>query len=196
MTEHRGWHSRGYLPHFDESNLIQSVTFRLADSLPKAKLLELQAKLPKEKSAERRELIEEWLDRGAGSCFLHNPDCAAIIEAALLYDDSVRPRVLAWCIMPNHVHALLLVLSGHPLDKVLQAVKSVSAHRINKLLGRTGPVWEPEYFDRYIRSDEHFRQQVEYIEYNPVAAKLCADPVDWQFSSARRRAQGKIALQY
>jgi hypothetical protein len=90
MAEHRGWHSRGYLPHFDVGNVMQSVTFRLGDSLPKAKLLELQERLPKEHMVERRQEIEAWLDRGAGSCQLRDPRCAGIVQDCLHHDDGRR----------------------------------------------------------------------------------------------------------
>jgi REP element-mobilizing transposase RayT len=171
--EHPGWHSRGYLPHFDPGVLVQSVTFRLADSLPKSKLLELEHSVPKGQHAQLRAQIEDWLDRGAGSCALRNPACAAIVQDALLFFDTHRYRLLSWCIMPNHVHLLLLIFDGHPLDRVMHSIKSFTATKINQLLGLRGPLWQPEYFDRFIRSADHFANEVNYIEYNPVAAGLC-----------------------
>src|SRR5262245_26121796 len=38
----RGWHSRGYIPHFDQPGLVQTITFRLADSMPAEKRAEWQ----------------------------------------------------------------------------------------------------------------------------------------------------------
>ena len=58
----RGWHSRGYLPHFDGGTVTQAITFRLAGSLPKARITELEG-LPGSKVRER---IEDHLDRGHG----------------------------------------------------------------------------------------------------------------------------------
>ena len=45
----------------------------------------------------------------------------------------------------------------------------------------------PDYFDRYIRNADHFVKTIQYIENNPVKARLCKRPEDWPFSSARRR---------
>jgi putative transposase len=56
--DHKGWHSRGYLPHFDSQDVIQFVTFRLADSLPKAAALRLKA------AAQPESLRDEFLDKG------------------------------------------------------------------------------------------------------------------------------------
>ena len=69
----KGWYTRGYLPHRDESQLIQSITFRLADSLPQEKLkmleLELENISKDQRDIDRRKRIEEWLDAGMG-CLL------------------------------------------------------------------------------------------------------------------------------
>ncbi len=51
--------------------------------------------------------------------------------------------------------------------------------------------WMEEYFDRYIRNADHFRNAVNYIENNPVKAGLCSKPSDWPFSSAWFREHGK-----
>ena len=55
---------------------------------------------------------------------------------------------------------------------------------INRLVGREGPLWTRDYHDRLIRDEDHFWNARSYIRQNPVKAKLCAKPEDWQFSSA------------
>lgn len=102
------WHSRGYLPHRDRLGLLQSITFRLADSLPQKKLAQLREELrvlPEERrSVEERKRIEAWLDAGSGCCALRHPAVARYVEDSLLHFDGERYALLAWCIMPNHVH--------------------------------------------------------------------------------------------
>ena len=66
-------------------------------------------------------------------------------------------------------------------------MKSFTANEANKVLVRTGDVWQREYHDRFIRDDDHYRNAVVYIENNPVKAKLCRAPEEWPFSSARFR---------
>ena len=72
----------------------------------------------------------------------------------------------------------------------MKDIKGFSARSINKLLGETGKVWQPDYFDRYIRDAKHFATAVRYIENNPVKAGFVAKPEDWRFGSAWWRAQG------
>ena len=77
-------------------------------------------------------------------------------------------------------------LEGHSLSNIMQTVKSVSAHRINKELGRKGAVWQPDYFDRYIRDAKHYQKALQYIHSNPVKAGLCKSAEEWEFSSTSR----------
>lgn len=124
------------------------------------------------------------MDAGYGQCYLRDPRIGQLVENALLYFDGDRYRLLAWVIMPNHVHALIETILGFPLDKIIQSWKSFTAHKANDLLGRSGQFWFPDYFDRYIRNERHFYNAVRYIHENPVKAGLVSRAVDWPFSSA------------
>lgn len=56
-----------------------------------------------------------------------------------------------------------------------------------------GPVWQREYYDRFIRDENHYEKVVEYIRENPVKAGLVEHAEDWKFSSAgygRRKSYG------
>jgi len=72
-----GWHSRGYLPHFDGGELAQFVTFRLYDSLPPSILdrwrIELKEQLSGEAESVMRRRVEAYLDQGHGSSYFENP---------------------------------------------------------------------------------------------------------------------------
>ena len=120
-------------------------------------------------------------------CWLRNPEIAAIVQEALLHFDGERYRLIAWCVMPNHVHAIVEVLDSHPLRTIVKSWKSFTSRQANTLLGRTGPFWEVDYFDRYMRSEGHMLQTVEYVESNPVKAGLVDDPTAWPWSSAKAR---------
>jgi len=183
--EHKGWHSRGYLPHFDTPELIQGITFRLWDALPADVVQALADDEETMRDAEKRAHVEEYLNAGYGACYLRDPRIARLVENALLYFDGERYRLFAWVIMPNHVHVLVEIWEGHPLDKVIHSWKSYTATEANKLLGRKGEFWFPDYFDRYIRDDKHFANALRYIHENPVNAGLVEKAEDWEFSSAK-----------
>jgi len=190
----KGWRSRGYLPHFDAPGVRQSVTYRLADALPAERLHEWASYSRLEDQAEKQRKIEGYLDLGHGACHLRGPRVAEIIEENLLHFDGERYRVLAWCVMPNHVHVVIEVWDI-PLAELLHSWKSYTSKRCDEVLGLTGHFWQDEYFDRYIRDEEHLRKVVNYVEENPLKARLCRSAGDWPWSSARHRDEyGRLRL--
>jgi REP element-mobilizing transposase RayT len=187
-----GWHSRGYLPHFDGGEIPQMITFRLHDSLPQALLeswrQEIERQPKQNLDIELRRRSDIYLDHGYGSAYLKDLRLAALVQTALLHFDSERYRLSAWVVMPNHVHLLVIPCSGHSLSRIMHSIKSYTAQEANKLLDRQGKFWMNEYFDRFIRDAEHFARAISYIENNPVKAHLCNAAYEWRFSSARFRA--------
>jgi REP element-mobilizing transposase RayT len=163
---------------------VQTVTFRLFDSLPAAIFHEL-SRLPA--GAERRRRLDAMLDDGRGGCALREPSCARIVEAALARFDGERYRLLAWVVMPNHVHAMVEQIEGFSLGDIVHSWKSYSAKAINALTKTSGRLWSPDYFDRFVRDEKHYAHALTYIEDNPVKAGLAAQASDWPFSSASRR---------
>jgi REP element-mobilizing transposase RayT len=184
VAEHKIWHSRGYLPHCDDQGLIQLLTFRLADSMPQAKLIELQGPKLRLTEAQRRNRLDAYLDAGFGQCLLRDARIGKVAQNTLLHFDRERYNLLAWVIMPNHVHALAEFTRGHTVAKVMHSWKSFIAHETNRLLHRQGPVFQREYHDRFVRSEDHLHRAVEYIHFNPVKAGLVDAPSKWNFSSA------------
>ena len=197
----RGWHSRGYLPHFDSTDVLQSITFRLADSLPQSKLRQLEAELkhlpPNTQNLVRRRQSEKWLDAGMGCCALRHPLVAAMVVETLELSDPKRYALIAWCVMPNHVH--VLIEPRVSVSKIVQSWKSYAGRWMmqrNAALGLDIPgaerkigdpkrtVWMRDYWDRDIRNESHLQRVVEYIHANPVKAGLCRKPRDWRWSSA------------
>src|SRR5438477_11481019 len=96
-----------------------------------------------------------------------------------------RIHLHAIVVMPDHVHLLLTPLRDEngwpfPLVDILQCLKGATAHRINKLLHTSGPVWEEESFDHVLRSNEDLKNKCEYIRQNPVDAGLVHRPEDYR----------------
>ncbi len=117
----RGWYSRGYLPHYDGSGLTQFITFRLADSVPRTVITGWKAELDWEEGLDTtspqaialRRRIAEYEDAGHGACHLRDPRIAELVQNALFHFDGTRYRLLAWCLMPNHVHVLIRMGAGN-----------------------------------------------------------------------------------
>jgi putative transposase len=178
----RGWHSRGYLPHFDSAERIQFLTFRLFDSLPAEAMEKIRIRASPSTHAERDEL----LDAGHGECWLRRPEIAQLVQDALLHFDGVRYRLIAWTIMPNHVHVLVEPLGDHRLGDIVSSWKRYSARMANRVLGRAGAFWQDDYWDTYVRNEEHFNRAVDYIGNNPVKAGLAGSAASWPWGNTGR----------
>jgi type I restriction enzyme R subunit/putative DNA methylase len=213
---------RGYLHHFHGHGAIQHVTFHLEDSLPKNTLDRLKREIEvcpsNRRNAELRIKIEDWIDSGAGSCILREPEIAVMVQETLLFFHWQRYELIAWTVMPNHVHVLFQPINGWSLPKIVASWKKFTAKNIHIFrAARPGhanlpighyenegessnslkrnakkpspdPVWHREYWDLYIRNERHFQQAIEYIHMNPVKAGLVSRPEDWLWSSANSQS--------
>jgi len=168
--------------------LVQHVIFRLTDSLPG------QSYRPSHTEDARFGVhIDSALDHGHGARTLAIPEIASLVENALLRFDGERYVLHAWCIMPNHVHALLKLGASNSLDQIVHSWKSYTGTRANRLLRRNGPFWAAEYFDRFMRDEKHLAHTAAYIEANPVKAGLCESILEWRYSSAWTGWRGQDA---
>jgi REP element-mobilizing transposase RayT len=89
--------------------------------------------------------------------------------------------------VPNHVHVVVELLQGHRLGAILHSWKSFTANKTNTLIGRTGAFWHDDFFDRYMRDEDHLERTIGYVEQNPVKASLVGSAEKWPWSSARFR---------
>jgi hypothetical protein len=131
---------RGRLPHWYAEYATYFVTFNLFDAVPRefverlrierqVRIAELERLRQRATRAELhgidrvlRERVEECLDVGVGECFMRNASIAEVVAVALNYFDGDRYELLAWCVMPNHVH---VVFEPHlQVDRIVHSWKS------------------------------------------------------------------------
>jgi putative transposase len=183
----KGWYRR-FLPHRDEPGLIQFITYRLADSVPNYLLEQIQDELkklpPERRNLERRRKIEVLLDKGHGSGILREAFAAACVMENWRHFAGRRYDLIAWVVMPTHVHIMIRPREGESLPRIVQSWKSYTGKRLKSLFPSAcadGKFWAREYWDRYIRDEKHFRNALEYIQMNPVKAGLVLKSADWPF---------------
>ncbi|HVT49048.1 MAG TPA: transposase [Vicinamibacterales bacterium] len=89
-----------------------------------------------------------------------------------------RVDVLVYCLMPDHLHALV---SGKETDsdlpRLVHAIKQRTSSRFKQTHG--APLWQPSFFDRTLRPDEDVRRVMHYIIMNPVRAGLVRELDDY-----------------
>lgn len=127
--------------------------------------------------------------------YLSIPECAEIFKEKLEKHNGSLYEILAYCIMPNHVHVLIdteiqknflqedniLDTKYVTLGKIMQLIKGASSREINLHLGRKGTLWLRDYWDHYLRSDNNISGVVDYIKLNPVKAGLVKDWTEWKY---------------
>jgi len=101
-----------------------------------------------------------------------------------LHDNWVKYHLHGVIVMPDHVHMIFSALTDDEgksfgLAEIMNGIKGASAHTINKTLGRRGRVWQREFFDHVLRSDESAQAKAQYICENPVRKGLVKELDDY-----------------
>ena len=91
--------------------------------------------------------------------------------------------LFGYVVMPDHVHAVLAVISGS-LANIMHRWKSSAARSIQKARGKPGPLWQARYFDFICRRTRDVGNKLDYIHQNPVVAGLVSRADEWRWSSA------------
>ena len=116
----------------------------------------------------------------------HLPDVARDLTLeACAHVHNKKCILHAAVIMPDHVHLILTPLADEngsfSIPQIMHAIKSKSAHRINKALSRKGKVWQDESFDHVLRSDESLANRTAYVLENPVRASLVKNSAEYRW---------------
>jgi putative transposase len=198
---------RRNLPHIQPRGATFLVNFRLADSLPKEVVEQLRAeadqlvkrisiiKDSKERfllhDKEQRKLFGKWDDAlhksQMGPFWLKDERIAQIVADSILYHDGAWFDVIAYCIMPNHVHLVLMPYESsdtadYSLMKIMHNIKRNSANYANKILGRAGIFWQHESYDHFARDEKELERIIKYVLYNPVKEGLTDDWTKWKWT--------------
>jgi len=198
---------RRRLPHIQPEGATFFVTSRLAGSLPVEvveKLMQERERIDREleniknkkERAERaylesRRLFGKWdneLDKSAtGVKYLDDPRIADMVAGSLHFRDSKVFDLIAYCVMPNHIHIVFTPLEEskdkyYPLSKIMHSLKRHAVNEANLILGRTGSFWQHENYDHFVRDDAEFERIVKYVLYNPVKANLVKEQKDWKWT--------------
>jgi REP element-mobilizing transposase RayT len=206
MTDHRVFYRR-HLPHWQPEGATLFVTLRLAGSLPRVVIDILKERLEQEKSAlssidnleerQKRAYLDglcafrRWdaaLDvSDSGSRWLAQQQVADVVVEALHYCHKRVYDLLAFCIMPNHVHLVCTPLQCednmcYPLKRIMQSLKRHTARQANKVLERQGAFWQAESYDHVVRDADELVRIVQYVINNPVKGGLVSDWEAWPWT--------------
>lgn len=202
-----------HLPHYQPQGCTFFVTFRLAGSLPlhiiqKLKLEhEGQLKLisgiedQKEKYRSYKEIQLNYFEKFDSALnrywrnvsWLKQTAVAEKVKEAIHYRDGKEYDLIAYSIMPNHVHMVFGLIntdkivgrtdcSTYIVTTILKSLKWYTALECNKILNRSGAFWQHESYDHVVRDEDELTRIIEYVLNNPVKAGLVDKWEDWRWS--------------
>lgn len=203
---------RRNLPHYQPSRGTFFITFRLANSLPKAVMARLKQEYKcsieaknQNKSKKRKirkayfKNFDQYLDRAeSGRNWLKEDKIAQIVADKIHDFDSQKYTLICYCIMPNHVHLLVEISNEYerddfratkllPLTDMLRLIKGSTAHEANKILNRGGQFWQHENYDHLIRDYNELERLIQYILQNPVKAGLVDNWQNWKWTYCKEK---------
>lgn len=114
-----------------------------------------------------------------------------IIRKKYNYQNIIYPKdftyikILSYCIMPDHYHFLLKILTDNSLSRLINTVEDSFTRYFNIKFNRKGPLWQNSFKSVEIRSDEQLLHVSRYIHLNPTSSNLVDRPEDWIYSSYR-----------
>ena len=114
---------------------------------------------------------------------LANDSIAAILVREF-EDARARHRwaIGSYVVMPDHVHFFCMPgPQAVPLSRFMGSWKEWTAKAIKRELQLAGNVWQREFFDHVLRSDESYSEKWNYVRENPVRAGLVPRPEDWKY---------------
>lgn len=112
------------------------------------------------------------------------PDCAKLFIADLYhYRIKYDFKLLAFVVMPEHVHLLLMPTETAGISQIMKVLKRHSSWALNQRLRRTGRFWMEDFFDHWARNQRQTADTIEYLHNNPVRRGLVKKPEDYPWSS-------------
>ncbi|HET7106657.1 MAG TPA: transposase [Candidatus Acidoferrum sp.] len=113
-----------------------------------------------------------------------------VVRKIIEYRDRKDYLLHEFVLMPNHLHLLLTPSETVSLEKAIQLIKGGSSHEIHLVQGNKMPIWQSGFHESRVKDWANCKAKMDYIHFNPVAAKLVQRPQDWRFCSA----SGRFAL--
>jgi len=197
---------RRQLPHIQVKGCTMFITWRTSFTLPESIPLSLSI-LKNEYEEKIRSLSQRYqkfvyahyqrkrfdaFDEAIGAlkdgaADLTKSPIDKVVPEILYSNDGLCYDLIAFCVMPNHVHLIITPLtddSGNysKYDNIMQTIKLSSAVQINALLGTSGQFWMHENYDRIIRNERELNATINYLIQNPVKAGLVKDGMEWKYT--------------
>ena len=121
--------------------------------------------------------------------FFRSLDYLTYLELLRVYKKRAGVAVWAYCLMPNHIHMVVVPESENSLAKCFGPLHAQYAAKVNATHGWQGHLWQQRFYSTAM-DEVHTFSAMRYVELNPTRAGLCRLPHEWRWSSANAHLAG------
>jgi len=124
----------------------------------------------------------------------NEPEYAQLIDVLEASRKRLGFLLCGYVLMPDHWHALIWPQYPLLIEQVMHDAKKIMTLRIHARRGTQGPLWQHQFWDRFVRHQREFSERLEYMHRNPVRKGLVTRPEDWRWSSCNNFALDKTTV--
>jgi len=122
--------------------------------------------------------------------FFDDEDRRFYLDVLKRYKDKYKMKILAYCLMENHVHVLAAPEKETSLARGMGGTNLLYTQHVNRKYRRSGRLWQNRFFSSIVEKEPYLWAVMRYMEQNPVRAKLVRRAEDYEWSSARAHISG------
>jgi putative transposase len=126
---------------------------------------------------------------GRQQTFFEEADYALYLDLLAGAAERAQAKIWAYCLMPNHVHIILVPSDEHGLSRTFGELHRRYTGYINARRRTTGHLWQGR-FGSVAMDEEHLYHALRYVSLNPVRARMVSNAEDWRWSSVRAHLAG------
>ena len=121
---------------------------------------------------------------GRRKLFCSTPAVKLLLQVISEVRHEWRFKLLAFVVMPDHVHLVIAVPPGLAVGRVMRLIKGRFSNRYNRISRSQGSLWQERYHERALRSEHELVVAIEYVHANPIKAGLASQAESFPWSSA------------
>ncbi len=122
--------------------------------------------------------------------FLDDSDKRRYLSLIADYSQKYRLKILAYCLMDNHVHFVVIPMNADSMAKTFSISHTLYSQYFNKKMKVFGHLWQGRFYS-CVLDENHLIAAGRYVERNPVRAGMVKKSVEYVWSSARSHADGR-----
>lgn len=103
------------------------------------------------------------------------------------YKKQYEFKLYGYCLMSNHIHIVGQVEKAVNLSKFIQVTHRTYTAHFNNTYNKVGHLWQGRFKSNVIVKDQYFINCINYIECNPVRARIVSSPEEYLWSSYKER---------